>query len=379
MPNKEPDFKGLKPKMSLSSHNLARDAVDLAYKLGSSSKYSAASLKLHTTKLLQTGWEVLCTSADSLETNQYGYKSVAFINRETKEVHIATAGTKSNQKYNILDDVRITFGFTPSKMAALKSFVDDVVSLGKFDDELDEYSFSTSGHSLGAVLSDLTAVELMSRGLTFEESATFDTPGSKTVVMNAIKSQLFTGKVTQDIVDKLPDSCVEYNARPNFINTINEHLASTIHVITPEVVVPITVKQEEAQPSGLWGGGQYLYNKVGTTVSQCSEYLGVKNVVSQLESHKLSQFECIYGENAPITKVEAWGNKVGEQLVLKTEELAKLTKTTATGKEVVAFTDEIVDEDSLSLNCYEFGYSDLSRCHKNSEIVGVTEDYEVIY
>ncbi|XVN42954.1 MAG: hypothetical protein RCG15_01215 [Candidatus Rickettsia vulgarisii] len=69
-------------------------------------------------------------------------------------------------------------------------------------------------------MSDLTGVEIIPRGLTFDKSTTFDNPGIKPIVEKPIQNNLFTNKVeiaTEDLIKH----CEVYNAKPNFINNIN--------------------------------------------------------------------------------------------------------------------------------------------------------------
>ncbi|MCC8419275.1 MAG: hypothetical protein LN590_07170 [Rickettsia endosymbiont of Glossina mortisans submortisans] len=224
----------------------AHKGVDLAYKIGTQ-KYQGVEANLYNKHLGNSGWDVLATTADDENTNQYGYKAVAFINRTTKEIHISTAGTIPKEKYDLIDDGLITFGYTPNK--PVKEFVTKVLEQAGGKAEVIDYTFSTSGHSLGAILSDLTAVEIHSRGLKFEKSVTFDNPGSKKVVENAITNKFFTGEVTTPI-QELAKHCEIYNVKHNFINTTNPHLATDIKLVVPTSSNNTTIKQP-AKSSGV--------------------------------------------------------------------------------------------------------------------------------
>jgi hypothetical protein len=80
--------------------------VNLAYKTDSDDRYTESRNQLHNTELVDTGWHVLYKSTDYADTDQYGYKSVALMNTNTKEVHIASAGTKIN-KDDLVDNVKV--------------------------------------------------------------------------------------------------------------------------------------------------------------------------------------------------------------------------------------------------------------------------------
>ena len=67
-------------KSVLDEHSrFTHSTVNLAYKVQSLSQYQSAEQAL-TEKLKGTGWEILFKSPDDPATNQYSYKSVAFIN-----------------------------------------------------------------------------------------------------------------------------------------------------------------------------------------------------------------------------------------------------------------------------------------------------------
>ncbi len=67
--------------------------VEVAYGV-LSDKYEYKKLDFES-KVAQSSekWEILTTSAEHYDTNQYAYKAVAFVNHETKEIHISSAGT----------------------------------------------------------------------------------------------------------------------------------------------------------------------------------------------------------------------------------------------------------------------------------------------
>ena len=182
-------------------------------------------------KSAKSKWEILLDSSISTTTNNHAYKAVAFANRETKEVHICTAGTNPAHFNDLKDDVKIIFGYAPSKIDPMKHFVSNVLKLVNED-----YTFSTSGHSLGAIVSDLTAAEIISRGLKFNKSTTFDSPGSKTAMEYAIKNEMFSGNNNPDIVEKVAEKAITYNARPNIINITQPQLAKEIYLVSANEV-----------------------------------------------------------------------------------------------------------------------------------------------
>lgn len=344
----------------MSIKDVASKVTDLAYKVGSD-HYMATVEQLYDKTLVGTGWNVLCNSTDYANTNQYSYKSVALINAKTKEIHITSAGTKPN-KDDILDDIKIAFAYTPNKLKPLQNFVNEVIELVGGNEKVQEYTFSTSGHSLGGIVSDLTACEISSRGLNFDTSVTFDNPGSKEVVEYAISNNIFSGAV-QTTIDELSEHCEVYNAKPNFINTTNTQLAKNIHLVVPnnkntDVEV---IKSESFGSAGGWGFFNYLYDKVGAVVNTCADYFGVINVIEQIQSHKLSNFN---QDGITYIPVESWNKGLfnKEKLIVKdTNQLKKQMKQIdSTGDDIVILSSQ-EEDDNIVIERTEYSYGDFVR------------------
>ncbi|BFD45725.1 MAG: DUF2974 domain-containing protein [Rickettsia endosymbiont of Sergentomyia squamirostris] len=338
--------------MPKSKLNFDQITTNLAYKV-SNSKEAYESHELEVIEgLKETSWQVLCNSSQNEKTNQYDYKAVAFVNHITKEVHISSAGTKPTEKYDLIDDGFVAFGRVPYKIEQAKEMVNQVIDLLGGTDEAAKYTFSTSGHSLGAIISDLTGVDIISRELPFAKSITFDNPGSAPIVQRAIDAGYFTGKVEVSIKE-LASHCEVYNAKPNFINNTNSQLGNSKLVLPKKVE---TVTQDITESSGFWGFGKYLYNTIGSTIKSCSDYLGITSVVKQIEDHSLKNFVNIK-ESATVVQTNNW-QKIDGKLVV--EKFAGSDKVTSTGNDVVLFSEEEYDS-MISINTVEYGYDDLSR------------------
>lgn len=367
----------------LSYTELAQVGVELAYKMHS----PKGDLKrAEVEKKLNSGdWEELSKSSDNEDTNQYGYKAVSLVNHITKQVFISCAGTK--EIHDIVDDIKIVFGYAPNKLEPLKKFVTNTIDLiTKSNNDIADYTFSTSGHSLGAVVSDLTAVEIISRNLNFDMSTTFENPGSKDVVTNAINQNLFSGTVPKDpdALKEIAEHCIEYNAKPNFINTVNSHFSSNINLV---------LSQENIFMDSAWGYSNYLCNKLGSAIDFCSEYLGIKSIVDQINSHKNKNFEDLDNLNKTvIADVENWIGNTKSTLVLKEDPMNKLYEVTSTGADLLIFrqnkiacelieetdssdektdglaektaTDNKPDDNYINLNFNEYSFNDLVRLAK---------------
>jgi hypothetical protein len=357
--NKEEAFKltNLAYKLAKNSYEIEKD--DFLYKTSTETHDDIIIFRNEK----NTSWEILLDS----ENNSKGYKAVAFLNNETKEVHIATAGTIITDINDLWDDALITFGFVPRKITPMKIFVEDVIK--KLGNDSSSYKFSTSGHSLGAVMSDLTAAEIISRGLEFDKSITFENPGSKKVIETAISNKVFSG--TKDVVIKeISKQCVEYNAKPNFINTMGNHLSKNINLVLQDNQETETSNPEpiNSSSSGLFGFGKYIYNKVGSVVNKCSEKLGITSVINQIEEHSLKNFKDI--DLSLTYKVSDYGN--GKPKLDKSE-IDRLKNTPSTGNDIQYHYEVKLPNDFTGLFLKEYSYKDLAGAD-GFEILGANND-----
>lgn len=215
------------PKYHLSAEQVAFNAVELAYGVGRK-QFIAKDARINGAILPGSGWEMLCTS----EGSDFGYKAVCLVNRETKEVHIASAGTIPSEPHDLLDDVRLLFGHSPNKLHPLKTFINKVIASLGGDAATAGYQFSTSGHSLGAVVADLTGLELISRGIKTKGSITFENPGSEKVLEDR---KIFSGPINNQQFEQFRSDSKVYNAKPNFINRTANQFGKCILVLQKKV------------------------------------------------------------------------------------------------------------------------------------------------
>lgn len=322
-------------KLTVCNHQLRYQAIRLAYKVG----YSAYGERLKETEnaIKGTGWKILCNSADYTDTNKYGYKAVAFINEQTKEVHVATAGTDPKNVNDLRDDIQGVYRHGDiSKIKPMKAFIDKVVNKVGVKD----YKYTTSGHSLGAVVSDLTAAEMVSRNLDFVESTTFDNPGSYPALKYATKNKFFPNEAREKIYS-LAKYCKVINAVPNLVNETNSQFA----LIQPKLALPkndlgngyISLIAESFRKlckplivtekilSSYFGANKlsYVFHKMSDTISSASDLL--KKVSTTAHSHGLNNFE-----NCKILEVKCCGNNAVE---LDSSEEEKLQNVCSTGND----------------------------------------------
>lgn len=361
------------PKKHINYSELAHLGVNLAYKTDNINRYAGEALKIDGTKLIGSSWHILASSCDKPTTSAYGYKAVAFINEDTKRIHIASAGTKADIN-DIWDDALITFNYTPNKLPVAQEFITEIINKIGGIEEAKNYTFGTSGHSLGAIIADLTAVELHSRNLNFDKSITFDSPGSREIIKYAIDQKLFTGEVTTPI-EKLAECAEIYNATPNIINTTNYHLGA-IKEVLPQIKADI--EQESLQTSGLWGWGQYLYDTLGLVAQKSAEYLGITKLAEQINNHKLHNFADL--ETAAILPIADWR----EQILENNNDISRFKDIKSTGDDVFLLEESRIIEDYGSLVYIDksaWSYSDLQQsCAMEVDKIGdINHNYTLIY
>lgn len=362
-------------KLTVCNHKFIYQAIRLAYKVG----YSTYGERLkETEKAIEgTGWKILCNSADYKDTHQYGYKAVAFINEKTKEIHVATAGTDPKNVDDLKDDIQgVYMHGNISKIKPMKAFIDKVVN--KLNAE--GYKYTTSGHSLGAVVSDLTAAEIVSRNLKLIESTTFDNPGSYSALDYATKNKFFSNEAREKIYS-LAKYCKVINAVPNLINETNDQLATT----QPKLALPKNdfgngyiswmaenfrklckpLNATEKMLNSYFGFNKVsgVLHKMSETVNSTSDLL--KKVSVTGHSHGLSNFE-----NCKILDVKYRGNDVVE---LDSTEGEKLENVCSTGNDGVLVERKNTEKDLASFVVYDaYRYSDIQMPISEAEHQSLT-------
>ena len=180
-------------------------------------------------------WSALIPYVGAKTFARGGYFGRAYVNKKTNHLIIAHRGTDLNIKINELSLDQISIAIEDGKIwEMLKDMDDDYdifngkIPLQQFEaaqhfvkkvkeSYVEKYNKEPqiihTGHSLGAVLAELCAVKDNSKAITFES------PGSK-----PLASQLID---IQDIDVENAD-ITSYNAEPNQINTLHEHLGKVI-------------------------------------------------------------------------------------------------------------------------------------------------------
>lgn len=362
-------------KLTVCNHKFIYQAIRLAYKVG----YSTYGERLKETEkaIKGTGWKILCNSADYKDTHKCGYKAVAFINEQTKEIHVATAGTDPKDVNDLKDDMRgVYMHGNISKIKPMKAFIDKVVN--KINAE--GYKYTTSGHSLGAVVSDLTAAEIASRNLKLIESTTFDNPGSYPALDYATKNKFFPNEAREKIYS-LAKYCKVINAVPNVINETNNQFSA----IEPKLALPKNnfgndyiscaaenlrkiCKPLNAAETTL--NSYFGFNKVSCALYKISEaFNSASNLLKKVSitghSHGLSNFE-----KCKTFDVKSRGDNVVE---LDSIEGNKLQNVCSTGNDGVLVERKNTEKDLASFVVYDaYRYSDIQMPISEAEHQSLT-------
>lgn len=323
-------------KRELSVAGLAMDAIDLAYEINAKG-FALKDSSINGGRLADTHWKALSYSCDSALTKQYGYKAVAFVNHHTHEVHIATAGTVANH-HDILDDLLLVSGKVPRKLQPLKGFLDRVIQgLGGLD-VAKVYQFSTSGHSLGAVVADLTGLEIASRGLSLVSSTTFENPGSEAAIAAVLKNHWLSTDINCDQLAELQRCYSVYNAKPNLINTTQAQFGQC-YLLQPRTAEPTQISYALGNfiknLQGLLGGGlANNFIKEYTGFNKC-----VQSVTEVATEHPLQNFQAL--DKQTKIAVEQWPTRWNRKLPLQRKsvspELLKALPNQASSHQEIVF------------------------------------------
>ncbi|MEM6965110.1 MAG: hypothetical protein AAF573_10105 [Bacteroidota bacterium] len=180
-------------------------------------------------------WLMLGASVAAKFVTWGGYFGRAYLNEKTQQIVIAHRGTDLDLKLNAISSDHISLALSDGKIWDLLGDIDDDFEIlngkiptqqleaaeyfvGEVQKEFEKQYHSKpkiihTGHSLGAILAELCAIKYNSKAVTFES------PGSK-----PIAAQL---PDNQSLNLENPDITI-YNAEPNQINTLHEHLGKVV-------------------------------------------------------------------------------------------------------------------------------------------------------
>jgi hypothetical protein len=323
------------------------------------------------------GWGVIARSSDFKIENDHLLKSAAYINHNSKTIVIATVGTNftiNKQGFcDIIDDIHIVSGKIVPKFADVKNFVDQLIKVvGK--EKLNEYKIITTGHSLGAVLSDMTAVYAKSKGLNVAESITFDNPGSKPIIENLLKQTPFSNLTTNGLKNEI--NFETYTSTPNIVNTCNEQIGTHYFAAQKKTIKKAKFDAGISFVSMFYNTGKFLVKTLKNFTNNNIEHR-LDKVIFRLENssiHKVSNKDWLNGKIT--VKLDKTYEPVLNNMDLKSKvqvsdkDYLKLTTTESTlvkiNSEYLAMASEKVTP------CLELGYNIGCHAIEKVELIGDT-------
>lgn len=167
------------------------------------------------------GWAYL-TDSDVEGFSNDGYFSVAYVNDTTRQLVIAHRGTEPTDLGDIRSDIVLTLARIPSQFNdGAEPFMTRARDRYKqrFNNTLEiaEADVLHTGHSLGAVLAELSAYRFHGAAVTF------DSPGSLPIIRKE-----FDANVKPEDVN-----VITFQAAPQAINRVNEHVGHIYRIYPP--------------------------------------------------------------------------------------------------------------------------------------------------
>jgi hypothetical protein len=237
--------------------------------------------------------------SNETESDQFEYRCAVFIDHEKKEVVFANAGTRLdlNEKglYDLADDARLLINIEPAKLEPARKINAQV--LAALGDNVVDYNFSYTGHSLGAAIADMQAaamdIELQKLGLEVKgiTTTTFDNPGAGLLVDKMYKEA------------EKPQN-VDFNAfnnRDNFINTFAPQ-AGNLYKIKPDDQRDLSIREQLTALVANFISKQ-LKGWAPDFIIKVCEVVSFGSVKTQIKGHELSNFEKVLSEGKGIVEM----------------------------------------------------------------------------
>lgn len=318
------------------------------------------------------GYEMFLMTDHVSDSKEASFRCVAFLNQDTKEIVFATAGTRPglDQKGfdDLYDDALLIAQNKPAKMNPAQILNDMILdSLGE---KAKDYKFHYTGHSLGAAMAEMQAVDmdikLQQKGLKNPgekdqiTAVTFENPGTKPIVEKMYRE----AGLPEDSVKKL--NFCEFNNRKNIINTLNAQ-SGTEYTIVPH-------SQKERNPNFV----QMMFEVVAKYASGLSPLIGKAfsllapgGIGMELPSdHSLSNFNEVFVQKSGVVKdknsniismQEAYSNitplEYDSQLASKIKDLKQTGKT----NDKPEFSMDKIDEVTGKVDRVTFSSNELQK------------------
>ena len=163
--------------------------------------------------LAEQGWSSYGVRIEDLGIEDLkGYYGRVFINADTGQVVIAHRGTNDLLSGDVVSDAQLFMDDIPDQYAVSRQFVMAIQQ--KLAEDGYDYTLTHTGHSLGAVLSDLNAMKDHTRGIAF------DNPGSREIIQN----------FGDEFGNYSSDQLISYQSAPNPVNQANPQAGYVVEI-----------------------------------------------------------------------------------------------------------------------------------------------------
>ena len=176
--------------------------------------------------LIPPGWSIL-VSTDDLPHNLSGYKGMVFVQEDTKELAIVSSGMTldfgqlSDVYYDICAWLQVYNAEIPNQyQKGVTVLLNEMLKEKPFT-ELKDYSIVSTGHSLGATLSDMIVMRLNAAGLD-AKSLTLENMGTLPI-LKQMAPMLHMG------IEE--DNYVSFNTLYNDINELHAHVGEVVPIM----------------------------------------------------------------------------------------------------------------------------------------------------
>jgi len=257
--------------------------------------------------------------------------ATVFIDRKNKQITYAIAGTRIDQGLgkavaDLKDDFKLLIGSDPEKLAPLKSLNIKILEhMGH--ENLVGYELNFTGHSLGAVLADCAAADMVGQmknfgldipqGITIS-SVTFDNPGAITQVKKICDQYVMTLEdLKRDVGYKV------FNNRDNVINTMDNQVGEKYTIVPTD--------QKPLHP---------FYGMCANIARKCKSIPVVRSIFSHLSRGKLTQQiadHSLDNFDAVLAKGAGYVRSPDRKRLMTIEEVS-------TGKEPLKYDQELFDK-----------------------------------
>ena len=335
------------------TNSLLVNLIELAYEIKNEQEFQTR-LKLCSIN----NWELLHRSNGNLAECQY--KTVDFINKPCKKIIIASAGTHLTDIYDLQDNLRLVFNYPPSKMHSIKTFLNNIQNKVT---NINEYDLHFTGHSLGSIFAELSALEALSRGLKTSGATTFENPGSKLILEGAIKNKSFSGKQQIDLSNT---EFTTYQTLPNPINHLKPPTTKHINLVLLDKEETNIVIEKIKQDNIF----SYLTKIVNTTVSPIYNLFGLVPKTQKIfKQHSIHTFQKHFAKEKSEEqelKVYGWNQNKGLPIIDYNDKLAMKIKESYSLEKNLVMYEQLERDDYVIINPIKFNYEDLQG-HTTSE------------